>query len=126
MYDDAGAVVGHPALPNVPTFTEVYEKNVGKVSGGPEWEFLHWRRATESPLRPLVAPPGTPQYLVDGLVKALRSMQADPAYQKDQKKLYGTTDPIHVRGDAARKAVINVIDGSAKSKRFFEQYINKF
>lgn len=126
MYDDSGAVVRHPAFPQVPTFTEVYEKNVGKISGGPEWDFLHWRRATESPLRPLVAPPGTPQYLVDGLIQALRSMQADPAYQKDQKKLYGTTEPIHVLGDAARKAVLNVIDGSGKSKKFFEEYIKKF
>ena len=126
MYDDAGKVVRHPAFPDVPTFTEVYEKNVGKVPGGPEWEFLHWRRATESPLRPLVAPPGTPQHLVEGLVKALRSMQADPGYQKDQEKLYGTKDSVHVFGDAARKAVINVIEGSEKSKRFFEEYIKKF
>jgi hypothetical protein len=126
MFNDEGKVVRHPAFPKISTFVETYEQHVGKITPGPDWEFLSWRRATESPLRPLVAPPGTPQHLVDGLIDALRKMQSDPAYQRDQEKLYGTKEAVHVVGDAARKAVMEVIEGSKKSKRFFEEHIEKF
>ena len=73
---------------------------------------MAWHRSTESPSRPLVVPTSTPQYLVDALIKALSDMQKDPAYQRDQEKLYGTRESIHMLGDAARKAVNNVIEGS--------------
>ena len=126
MYNDQGKVVRHPAFPNYPTFTEVYEKHVGRITPSAEWEFLEWRRTTESPLRPMVAPAGTPQYLIDALIKALHDMHKDPAYQDDQEKLYGTRAPVHVLGDAARQAVIKTIEGSKSAQSFFEREIKNF
>ena len=126
MSDDQSNIVRHPAFPNIPTFIEVYEKYVGRIVPSAEWEFLAWHRSTQSPLRPLVAPTGTPRYLVDALIKALRDMGKDPAYQRDQEKLYGTRESIHVLGDAARKAVNSVIKGSAKAQRYFQEHVKNF
>jgi hypothetical protein len=53
-------------------------------------------------------------------------MQKDPAYQRDQEKLYGTRESIHVLGDVARKAVNSVIKGSAKAQRYFQEHVKNF
>ncbi len=53
-------------------------------------------------------------------------MGKDPAYQRDQDKLYGTREPIHVLGDVARKSVSSVIEGSEKAQRYFQEHVKNF
>ena len=81
-----GKFVRDPAAPEIPTFTEVYEKVAGKPLAGVEldvWKAMMAVRVMAS--KALVLPVGTPQNVVDAYTqaarKAVEALKNDPRAQ---------------------------------------------
>jgi tripartite-type tricarboxylate transporter receptor subunit TctC len=79
-------IVPDPAIPEVPTFGELYRQIKGVDPSGPLWDawflpLVSYARYT------IFFPPKVPQSAIDAMTAALEAVCADPQYQSDVQKI---------------------------------------
>ncbi|MCC6887228.1 MAG: hypothetical protein IT536_01615 [Hyphomicrobiales bacterium] len=79
-------IVPDPAIPEVPTFGELYRQIKGTDPSGPLWDawflpLISYARDT------IFVPPGVPAPAIEAMTIALERTCADPQYQADVKKI---------------------------------------
>jgi tripartite-type tricarboxylate transporter receptor subunit TctC len=80
------AIVPDPAVPDVPTFDQLYRQIKGTNPSGPLWDawfmpLISYARYT------IFFPPGVPQAAIDAMTAGLELMCADPQFQSDTRRI---------------------------------------
>lgn len=83
-----------PALPDVPTFQEVYRQVRGSDPSGLPWEAFLQIQRSDALTRAIVAPKGTPPEAVKALRKAVEAAVQSPEFQKQYEKLTGDSPSV--------------------------------
>jgi tripartite-type tricarboxylate transporter receptor subunit TctC len=91
-------IVPDPAIPEVPTFGELYRDIKGVDPSGPLWDawflpLISYARYT------IFFPPHVPQAAIDAMTAGLEAMCADPQYQLDVEKIE-VDKTCYLRGEA--------------------------
>ena len=116
-----GKFVRDPAAPEIPTFTEVYEKVNGKALSGVEldiWNAMMGIRVMTS--KALVLPVGTPQNVVDTYTEATR--KAIELLKKDPRAQNVLGDYPQLIGKEAAAAVLAAADLSSAQRAWLRDW----
>ncbi len=88
VFDAEGNVVKAASVPNVPSVPEIYQEVYGKPPSGQKWEAFKGLYIVSRVVgRPIVLPPGTPDFILDILTEASRNMLKDPEFQAAFNKM---------------------------------------
>ncbi len=90
--DDEGMLTEKDAaLPEVPTFNEVYKTHFGKDPSGPLWDAMDVILGTyATSQRAIALPPGSPPASVDAMSAAVQGTLNDPAFLAEAHKVLGS------------------------------------
>ena len=103
FFDENGAIIvpgEAPFYDGLPSLRDLHVEIHGAEPSGIEWETYKWLRTNVHATSPaMVAPPGTPDELLDVLRKAYQDTWADPAFQESWLAQFG--DAPHVNSTAS-------------------------
>lgn len=90
FFDPSGKVIRDPALPNIPTFDEVYKNVYGKPPSGVMWDAYSALITAKSTYDKIIfLPPGTPEPIARTYWAAAEQMIKDPSYLEAAVKMVG-------------------------------------
>lgn len=113
-----------PVAPDLPHFNELYEKVNGKVLSGPPrgaWEAVFNIGVMAS--KSIALPPNAKPEVIEGYIKAVNAMLADPAFKKAKDKRIGPY-PVSV-GASAQKVVNKAINMSPDARGWLKDFLKK-
>lgn len=119
-----GKLAHSPTVPKeIPTFLQVYQAKFGKdaLPKGPEWETLLVIAHSRQFLRAVVLPPDAPKEAVETLRKAWDETMKDPEFVAEFHKL-NNSELESLSGQAAQKAVANLVDIKPELRKFMLDY----
>ena len=119
--ETAAGLIRHPAIPEIPTFDEVYYEATGRAPSGEGYDFKRWRNKGNAVMRTLVFPPGTPDFIIEGMRTAVANMLDDPLYLDDQERIFGTREPLAIVGADAEAIIHEVIDGAERFMTYIDE-----
>lgn len=119
-----GKFIRDPVAPNMPHYTEVYERLNGEKLAGPAkgaWEAVFNIGVMAS--KSIALPPSATAEVKEGYLKAIKSMLADPKFEKAKAKRIG---PYPVAVGAPADAVIDrAINMSPDARNWLKEFLKK-
>jgi tripartite-type tricarboxylate transporter receptor subunit TctC len=113
------------AVPDIPTFYELYKAKFGKAPSGNEWDlYQNLAGLLSQALRALALPPGSPDEAVAELRAGFAAMLKDDAFWSDARKGLGETVSF-TSGEKTQKAFENQLGASDDLKKFLVSYIKE-
>lgn len=130
VIDEAGKLVRDPAVPELPTFVEVYRQVHGKDPEGPAfraWRAVHGLNVMAS--KALMLPEGTPQEIVDVydavIKRVLARVEQDPKLRETAKEVLGLGDYPQVTDDAARTVLREALVFDDEAFKWLSQWLQE-
>ncbi|HZD39841.1 MAG TPA: hypothetical protein VE131_03915, partial [Terriglobales bacterium] len=122
--DDNGNIVRDPAVPDLPTVPEVYEKIKGKKPSGQFWEtykvFMPPGFAVQ---KILWVKGGTPPEVLKAFYAAADQLEKDKEFVTKTEKILGGY-PL-LRGDRLEKTIQQAFQISPETQRFVREWVSK-
>lgn len=119
-----GAFVRDPVAPDLPHYNELYAKINGKELSGPArgaWEAVFNVGVMAS--KSIALPPDAKPEVIEGYLKAVKAMLADPAFKKAKDKRIGPY-PVSV-GAAGQKVVNKAINMPPDARAWLKDFLKK-
>ena len=111
------------AIPNIPTFYEVYKAKFGKEPAGKVWDvYAVMAIQTAAALRAFALPPGAPKQAIAELRTGMAAMLKDDNFWVDAKKSMGDTVEF-TSGEGTQKAFDGALNATPDLKQFLLDYI---
>ena len=111
------------AIPDIPTFHELYTAKFGKEPSGPAWNmYSNIAGMLTIALRTLALPPKAPKAAIADLRLAFAQMQKDDAFWVDARKALGKTVTF-TSGADTQKAFEKTLAASDDLKNFMISYV---
>ncbi len=125
-YDRADGTIGRsPALPDVPSFLEVYKDIWGKdaMPSGEKWEVLKvLSRIVDSMYRTVFMPPIAPAAAVAEMRSAMEKLERDPEFIADYEKVV-KAKPRFVIGARGEKVLAELANVPPPMVNFLKKYV---
>ena len=123
-YPKDGKVVRDPALPNMPTVLELYEKLNGKAPSGPKWDALKSMLALGiTASKGFALPKNTPKSIVNIYIKAVKKTMKDKKFLKKAKKRLGPYPQVY--GKDAQQAIIDAVTLTPSASKWLKNFLKK-
>lgn len=103
VLDDEGRIVRDPTFPDLPSFSEFYERATGTAPSGTAWDA--WRvffTAGFAAQKMAVLPKETPTEIVEAFGAAFTRAKEDPEYRAGRESVLGTYDQFTGEGALTR------------------------
>jgi hypothetical protein len=123
-----GSFQGSAALPEVPTFLDVYKQLHGKTAmpSGPRWDTLVMiSNIMDSMYRAVFLPPGVPNEAVADMRAAFASLASDPEFLETYSTLIGGAKPSILPGERAQTIIAGLADVDPKITDFLKPYVQE-
>ena len=116
-----------PALPNVPSYLEVYKDVWGKdaMPSGVKWQALVLlNRIMENMIRTIFMPPTAPQAAVDEMRSAFDKLSRDPEFIAQWKKVV-LVEPYFIMGTEGERIISDLANVQPPMANFLRKYIEE-
>ena len=123
--DSQGRFSPSDALPNVPTFLDLYRKKTGSgnLPQGEQWEALRLISSIMDNLyRAVFMPPNASDVAVADMRRAFAALQSDEDFKAEYRKLVGLAPEI-LDGEQAEKVVQKLRDADPSMATFLNAYV---
>lgn len=116
-----GEVQPSPEVPDIPSFSQVYQQIYGKPPSGLLWESLKVISMSQSMQRIAVLPPGSPAEAITTLKQAFAAMLKDSQFVEDFRKVT-RSEPRYRVGPEGDKLVRRLVQAPPDVKNNIVQY----
>ena len=122
--DDKGSIVRDPAVPDLPTVPEVYEKLKGKKPSGRFWETYKIFMPSAFAIQKILWVKGeAPVEVLQAYYSAVDRLEKDKEFQAKTEKVLGGY-PL-LRGDRLEKTIQQAFQIDAETQRFVRDWVGK-
>ena len=122
--DDSGNIIRDPAVPDLPTVPEVYEKLKGKKPSGKFWEtYKIFMPSAFAVQKILWVKQGAPMEVAQVFYTAADRLGKDKEFQTKTDKVLGGY-PL-LRGDRLEKTIQQAFQIDAETQRFVKEWVGK-
>lgn len=110
---------------DIPSFEEFYEQIKGEPPSGQEYEMLRWVLPRVNDIvYAAIAPPGTPDDVVEVLRESFAAVTEDPVYQAEAEQMYGFVLPP-VSAEQGTRLMRSLYDVPPEVSDYLNEYIDR-
>ncbi|MDH3419587.1 MAG: hypothetical protein OEM78_08930 [Gammaproteobacteria bacterium] len=110
---------------DIPSFEAFYEQIKGEPPSGKEYEILRWVLPRVNDIvYAAIAPPGTPDDVVEILRESFAAVTEDPVYQEEARKMYGFVLPP-IGAEQGTELMRSLYDVPPEVTAFLTEYIDQ-
>ena len=110
---------------DIPSFEELYEEIKGEPPSGREYEMLRWVLPRVNDIvYAALAPPGTPDDIVEILRESFAAVTEDPEYQVEAEQMYGFVLPP-VSAEQGTQLMRSLYDVPPEISAYLNEYIDR-